>query len=695
MGNLGTLKKYFAILVAVSFVIALILPLPPIVIDLVLVTILAVAVLVYMRATTIRDWAELKSFPTLLLLMGIFRVSINISTTRAILTTGDPGQVIKQFGNFVIGNNFVVGIVIFIILIVFQFIVANGSSRTAEVAARFTLDALPGKQMAIDADLNQRLITEVEARQKRSDLNMQTEFYGAMDGAGKFVKGDVLFTVLLAVVNIVFGLIVGMVQGNLSFGDAVVKYTELTIGDGIVSQIGSLLMAMSTGVIVTRVFDGEEDNVAVGIFKELMQNAIVVYTLAAMFILMGIFSPLPTFPFLLIGGALGVLGFRTQSALSKKKRLEADMEMAQLKAESKAAEEEQNQAFGAAQEKYPIVVELGLNIAALVKQKINGETAKDKVILMRKSIMQDLGIGVPGINFKDNTSYRPRGKYVIKIKGVPIAEGILKAGHLLALKTPGVMVDLNAEPTKDPIFGEDGYWILPGELEDAQLKNYQVLEPLSILITHLDVALRKNLHELLMRQQIKELIDGLADDNQILIDEIKKKEIDYSLIQGVLKQLLKEGISVRDLPTIIEGIIDGQTIYPNDLDGITSFVRERISKVICEQAKNQDGKIYALLLQDSIELDTEIVTTPYYGYALNWELEKEIPVMQKIKETIQKAQLTGREPVVLTRRKDFRFGFVRVLERYQIDIPVLAISELSPETEVEQIALIDGAQGGG
>ncbi len=336
-----------------------------------------------------------------------------------------------------------------------------------------------------------------------------------------------------------------------------------------------------------------------------------------------------------------------------------------------------------------MVVELGLNIAALVKQKMNGETAKDKVVLMRKSILQDLGIGVPGINFKDNTSFQPRGKYEIKVKGVAVASGVLKAGHLLALKTPGVMMDLDAEPTKDPIFGEDGYWILPGELEDAQMKNYQVLEPLSILITHLDVVLRKNLHELLMRQQIKDLIDGLADENQILIDEIKKKEIDYSLIQGVLRQLLKEGISVRDLPTIVEGIIDGQTIYPNDLDGITAFVRERISKVICEQAKNQDGKIYALLLQDSIEMDTEIVNTPYYGYALNWALDKELPIIQKVRDTVNKAQLTGREPVILTRRKDFRFGFVRVLERYQLDVPVLSISELSPETEVEQIALIE------
>ncbi|WP_099222073.1 FHIPEP family type III secretion protein [Listeria costaricensis] len=686
---MAQLKKYFAILIAVSFVIALIVPLPPFVLDLVIVTILALSVLVYMRATSIKEWSELKSFPTLLLLMGIFRVSINISTTRAILTTGDPGQVIQQFGNFVIGSNFVVGIVIFIILIVFQFIVANGSSRTAEVAARFTLDALPGKQMAIDADLNQRMITEVEARNKRASLNMETEFYGAMDGAGKFVKGDVLFTVLLAIVNIVFGLIVGMMQGGLSLSEAVIKYTELTIGDGIVSQIGSLLMAMSTGVIVTRVFDGNEDNVAVGIFKELMNNAIVVYSLAGMFILMGVFSPLPLVPFAGIGLLLLALGYRTQQGLKKAHEKELAAEMAEIQAENRRQEEEHQQAFGASQEKYPVVVELGLNIAALVKQKVQGETAKDKVILMRKSIMQDLGIGVPGINFKDNTSFRPRGKYVIKIKGVKAAEGVLKAGQLLALKTPGVMEELNAEPTKDPIFGEEGYWIMPNDLEEAQMKNYQVLEPLSILITHLDMTVRKNLYDLLMRQQIKELLDGLADENEVLLEEIKKKEIDYALIQGVLKQLLKEGISIRDLPTIVEGIIDGQTIYPNDLDGITSFVRERISKSICEQAKNADGKIYAMLLDDQIEMESEIVTTPYYGYALNWELDKELRVMKHLQEKLEKAQLTGREPVVLTRRKDFRFGFVRALERYQIEIPVLSISELSPETEVEQIALIE------
>src|SRR5699024_8935438 len=235
------------------------------------------------------------------------------------------------------------------------------------------------------------------------------------------------------------------------------------------------------------------------------------------------------------------------------------------------------------------------------------------------------------------------------------------------------IVELSAQPVKDPVVNEDGYWIMPYMLEEAQSKNYQVLEPLSILITHLDVIIRKNIFELVQRQQTKQLIDSLEDGHEVLLDEIKNKEIDLSLIQNVLKQLLKEGISIRDLPSIIEAIVDGKTIYQNDVDGVTSYVREMMSKVICEHAKNEDGKIYAGLFADNIELDTEVITTPHQGYLLNWDLAKETTIMEQIKEIQKKSQIMGREPILLTRRKDFRFGLIRALERYQVEIPVLAI----------------------
>lgn len=688
MFKIDSAKTYFSIFLAVSFIVALLIPLPPFILDVIIVFLLGMAVLVYMRATSIKEWDELKSFPTLLLLIGIFRVSINVSTTRAILTNGNAGHVIEEFGQFVIGGNLLIGIVIFIVLIIFQFIVANGSSRTAEVAARFTLDSLPGKQMSIDADLNQRIITDTEAKDKRKKLNMETEFYGAMDGAGKFVKGDVIFSIVILFVNIIFGLIVGMMQQGMGFQEAAYHFTKLTIGDGIVNQIGSLLLAISTGIIVTRVFDGSDDTVNEGIYKELMAHDVVVYALGGLFIAMGVFSPLPLIPFLIVGGGIIFLGYTNKQRLKKEKEAELQKELEMIQSDEDQMKKVED-SFGVFTDKYPIIVELGLDLAALVKQKINGETARDKVVLMRKSIITDLGINVPGINFKDNTSFRPRGRYVIRIKGAKVAEGVLKSGYLLALKTPNVMADLDAEPAKDPIFGEDGYWILEHVVQDAQMKGYQVLEPLSILITHLDVVIRRNVHELLQRQHVKDLIQSLENDHGVLLEEIKKKEIDLSLIQNVVKQLLKEGISIRDLPTIMEGIIDGKEIYQNQADGVTAFVRECISKVICEHAKNYDGKIYAALFSDAIELDADVVNNSYQGYLLNWDLEQETRVIDQIQNIFKQSRLMGRDPVLLTRRKDFRFGIVRLLDRYQIEAKVLCISELAPEIAVDQIAYIE------
>lgn len=663
---------------------------PPFAIDFILVFILGLCVLIYLRATTINDWEEMKSFPTLLLLIGIFRVSMNVSTTRAILTGGNAGIVIERFGEFVIGGNLLIGIVIFIVMIIFQFIIANGSSRTAEVSARFTLDALPGKQMSIDADLNQRIITEEEAKAKRKKLSMETDFYGSMDGAGKFIKGDVVFGIVMTIINISVGLVVGIVQEGLPLAEAALKYTTLTVGDGIISQVGSLLIAISSGILVTRVYDSEsEDTIVASIFKELMKSGMVTYALAAMFILMGVLTPLPLIPFAGVGAVVGFFGYITQKSLKEEEERALKKELEMLENEAQPEHNQESDSFGITRDKYPIIVELGLDLAALVKQKIDGETAKDKVMLMRKSIVADMGVNVPGINFRDNTSFKPRGKYEIRVRGVKVAEGILNVGYLLALKTPHVMEELNAQPTKDPVFQEDGYWIMPHMLEEAQSKNYQVLEPMSILVTHLDVMVRKSVYELLQRQQTKQLLDSLEQDHQVLLDEINKKDIELSLIQNVLRQLLKEGISIRDLPTIIEAIVDGKAIYNNDVDGVTSYVRESISKVICEQIKNEDGKIYAGLFQDAIELETEVITAPHQGYLLNWDLADESRVMEQIKDIQTKSNLIGRDPVLLTRRRDFRFGIVRALERYQIEMPVMAIGELSPEAIVEQIAIIE------
>lgn len=686
--NKGLIMSYFSVLVAVSFIIAVVVPLHSFIIDLILVLLTGISILIYMRATTIDSWYEMKSFPSILLLLGMFRISVNVSTTRKILTDGEPGVVIEQFGNFVIGGNLLVGVVIFIIMIIFQFIVANGASRTAEVAARFAVDSLPGKQMSIDADLQGRHITEEEARERRKMLGMEADFYGSMDGAGKFIKGDVIFGIAIVFVNIIFGLISGVAVQGMEFGEAFTRYTQLTIGDGLVSQIGSLMLALASGLVITRVYDGSGKNLTEGIFAELMKNSVVVYALGGLFIAMGLLTPLPILPFAGIGVIAILLGFNHQRKMRLEKEEVVRKEIEEMEKEGATNEEVVDESLGIYQENNPILVEIGVDLIPLITQKKDGVTAKDKIKLMRKSLLKDIGLKVPAVSIQDNTSLTPKGKYVIKIKGVKVAEGVLKVDHLLALKTPHVMVDLDAEPAKDPIWGTtDGYWINEGKLREARMENYQILQPLGILITHLDYAIRQNLHGLIERQRVKELIDTLEERNPILLEEIKEKSVNLSLFQNVIQQLLKEGVSIKDLPTIVEAVIDGSQLY-QQTDEIVNFVRERLSKQICEAARSAvDDKIHAIILDEKIEMETETYINGHNGIFLNWDADLEIDVATKISNAVKNAKISDVNPVVLVRRRDLRSGLVKVLMKYKVDAKVISVDELDPDVFIEQISL--------
>lgn len=679
--------SYFSVLVAISFIVAVVMPLPSFIIDLILVILIGISFLIYMRATTIDSWYEMKSFPAILLLLGMFRISVNVSTTRKILTDGEPGMVIEQFGDFVIGGNLLVGAVIFIIMIIFQFIVANGASRTAEVAARFAVDSLPGKQMSIDADLQGRHITEEEARERRKMLGMEADFYGSMDGAGKFIKGDVMFGIAIVFVNIIFGLISGVAVQGMAFSEAFVRYTQLTIGDGLVSQIGSLLLALASGLVITRVYDGSGKNLTEGIFAELMKNGVVVYALGGLFIAMGTLTPLPMVPFVLIGGLAIFLGFRHQGKIRFEKEEAVRKEIEDMEKVETEDDDEVEEQLGVYQENNPILIEVGVDLIPLITQKKDGVTVKDKIRLMRKELLKDIGLKVPAVSIQDNTSLNPKGKYVIKIKGTKVAEGVLKADHLLALKTPNVMMDLDAEPAKDPIWGTaEGYWIGEDKVREARIENYQILQPLGILITHLDYAIRQNLHGLIERQRVKELIDTLEEKNPVLLEEIKEKNINLSVIQNVIQQLLKESVSIKDLSSIVEGIIDGSQLY-QQIDEIVNYVREKLKKQICEAAKSSDDKVHAIVLNERIEMETETYINGHNGLFLNWEPQLEAEIVTKVSNAVHNAKITGTNPIVLVRRQDLRSGLVKVLSRYRIDVQVLSVSELDPEAEVVQVVL--------
>lgn len=678
---------YASVIVAISFVIAILVPLPSFIIDLLLVLILGVSVLIYMRATTIDEWSELKTFPTILLILGIFRISVNISTTRAILSDGNPGTVIQEMGRLVVGGNLLVGLVVFLILIIFQFIVTNGSSRTAEVAARFSLESMPGKQMAIDSDLQQKLITDEEAKKRRKDLNMETDFYGSMDGAGKFIKGDVIAGIAITIVNVVFGLITGVAVQGMSFADAGYTYTLLTVGDGIVNQVSSLLVAVASGIVITRVYDGSGETITEGIFGELMKNDIVVYAVGGLFAAMGIFTSLPILPFVIFGGFLIYVGWRHQQKLAKVKEEVVAKELAEMEQEEAAQKEDAGDNISVHTKTFPILVEVGMDLIPLIKQKKDGQTARDKVNLMRRTIAKELGIRIPAISFQDNSSLKPKGSYVLKINGTKVGEGDLKRGHLFALKTPLVMAELEAEPGNEPIFNQEGYWIEEDMIEEAKLNDYQILEPLGMLVTHLDMTIRKNLHELIQRQQIKDLVDTLENEHQVLLEEIKKKEIDLSLIQRVVQQLLREGISIQRLPTIVEGVIDGKDVSAN-VDDVTSVVRSRLANFICEQARSGDGKMHAILLSEEIEMNAQIEGDNFNGYFMNMEPELEGKLIEKLSEFVRRARLSDVEPVLLIRRRDLRFAMARMLQKYGLDIHVISVEELVPNITIEQVGIV-------
>lgn len=687
--NKGLMGAYGGVLIAISFLVALLVPLPSFILDMVLVIIIGFSILLYMRATTINEWDELSTFPSILLMLGIFRVAVNISTTRKILSDGEAGHVIEQFGSFVIGGNLLIGIVIFIILIIFQFVITNGAARTAEVAARFTLDGMQNKYMSIDLDSQKGFISEKEAQGKRKKITLEADFYGSMDGAGKFLKGDAIFGIAIVFVNIIFGMIVGVGTQDMSFGEAAVRYTTLTVGDGIVTQIGSLMTAIASGVVITRVFDDSSYSLPKGIYRQMMHNEVVVFSLGGLFIALGLFTQLPLLPFGIIGVGVIVLGIKHQRELSSEKKEKENSEKNELLKKEEAQSEEISENFGVHMNSHPILVEMGIDLVPLISQKIDGATASDKVNMMRKTIAKELGIRVPGIQFQDNTKLKPKGKYVIKIKGTRVAEGVIKSGHLFALKTPHVMQELNAEPGKDPIFGEEGYWIEEDMLSEARMENYQILEPLAILVTHLDMAIRSNLHELIQRQQIKDLLDGLEEENPILLEEIKKKNVDLSLIQRVIKELLKEKITIQELPSIVEGVIDGSVLFSN-IDDVTSLVRERVALSIVETAKSDDGKIHGIFLPEQVEAEVNI-EIGHNGYTVNWSAEFEGQLLGELAKTIRRSKISGINPVLLMRRKDFRFAITKVLQRQGIDISVLAIEEITnvPGTYVEQIQFLD------
>lgn len=702
---LHIVKTSAPLIALISFLLAMILPLHSLIIDIAIVFSLALSITVYMRASTIHEWHELKTFPSILLLSAIFRIALNIATTRKILEDGEPGAMINASGNLIAGGNVFIGFVIFIILFVVQFlVVSQGTTRITEVKARFTLDGLPMKQMSIDSELNNGIITPEEAKQKRKQLDQQIDFYGNMDGAGKFIKGDVTASIILFFVNIIVGFIIGIVVHGMSMSESAYFYTILTIGDGLISQICSMLLAIGAAVVMTRVYDGDNTNLAQNIIGELTFSPFIIHFVGGIFALLGLvgfFTELPVFPLLLMAACLFYVGYKRSKKLEEEKAQQAKHEQ---------MEEEQGQMME--QEKMevnteiePITIELGIGLLPIVGQGENaaqGANIQDKIKLMRMEIAKELGVKIPKIHVVDNSSLFPYTKYRFKIKDNLVAEGELRIGKLLALKTPYVMKDISGEPTKDPIFGEDAVWISETTANEAKDAGYMIYDPLTILSTHLNETIKRHLYELLERQDVQDLVDQVAQTRKVLLKEIDEAKIPLAVIQGVLKNLLREGLSIRDLPVILEALIDGNRIIgsvlddpsnrevarnSNRVDEITTIVRERISKYICEKNKHEDGKLYLILLNPAVEKQLEVFPR-YDGYYLRLSMTQEQQLVQSIISEIQRSQMAMIEPVLFTTRNEVRFALARMLHKYNIPISIISENELVQGVALEQVGMV-------
>ncbi len=588
--------QLLAPIAVMAVVLLMIVPLPPIILDLLLSVDIGLSVVLLLTVIYIRQPVEFSVFPSLLLLLTLIRLSLNVASTRLILMNGQDGvdaagHVIMAFGQFVVGGNFVVGIVVFLVLIAIQFLVINhGAVRISEVTARFTLDAMPGRQMAIDADLNAGIIDDKEARQRRERVRREADFYGSMDGAIRFTQRDALAAILITGVNIVAGLIIGIVQHNMDVGTAAQNYTILTVGEGLVTAIPALLVSMSGGLITTRA--ASESNLGEDVAVQLLARARPLAVAAAVLVGLALIPGLPKVSFLAVAALLGVAAYANKAASDGPK---AEAEKAAQTAAAAAASPD---ALDPTTSVDALAVEVGYALVSLVDEK-QGGTLLNRVRAIRRQVANETGIVVPSVHVADNLQLPPRA-YAILVKGVEVARGELYADRLLAINPGGVGVSLDGVQTKEPAFGLPATWVGQDQREKAAAAGFTVVDPTTALSTHLSETIRAFLPDLLSRQQTKELVDRVAQTSPKLVEELIPKLATIGDVQRILRQLLRERVSVRDLTTILEAFADAAMVT-KDQDQLTEAVRAAMGRAICRPFQNEKGEVPVIALSPTLE----------------------------------------------------------------------------------------------
>lgn len=680
MGTMvASLKSKADILVAVSVVFVImimIVPLNSFFIDMFLSMSISVSLLILFISMYIKKPLDFSVFPSVLLIVTLFRLSLNIASTRLILVHGDEGsqaagQIIKGFGTFIVGGNYVVGAVVFLILMIINFVViTKGAGRVAEVAARFTLDAMPGKQMSIDADLNAGLIDDAAARRRRERVEMEADFYGAMDGSSKFVRGDAIAGIIIIFVNIIGGLVIGVVQKGMNINDALSVYTLLTIGEGLVAQIPALLTSTAAGIIVTRA--ASESNLGSDVVSQLFTQPKALALASFVILSIGMVPGIPLVPFLILSSITYGVG------QVMKKGPEAELPaVPDVASESK----ERGETIAPLE---ILEVEIGYGLIPIVDAEQNGELL-DKIRAIRKQIAIELGIVVPPMKLRDNLQLGA-SEYVMLLKGIEMGRGSLVSGSLLAMGPDGKDRPADGIPTKEPVFNLDAYWIAEKDRETYISEGFTVVDHATVIATHLTELVRNNAHELLTRQETQKLIDNVAPTHQKVIEEISQNQVNVGVVQKVLQNLLREQVSIRDLITILEAIADASS-STKDPDVITEYVRQRMARSILKPYL-VDGILNIHILEKTLEekLLGSIQPTDQ-GTVLALDLTFSQKIIEKIGNEAKKAMLQNYQPVLLV-HPILRGRLRRFLDRYIQGITVISHNEIPPQIRIQSVGVI-------
>jgi flagellar biosynthesis protein FlhA len=682
---LSKLSKYSDLIAAgavVLVVVMMIVPLPAALLDLFITLNISIALAIVVATLYLPRALDFSSFPSLLLLTTLFRLAINVSVTRLILLEGDAGHVVEAFGKFVVGGNVVVGLIVFLILVVIQFVViTNGAGRVAEVSARFTLDAMPGKQMAIDADLNAGQITEEEARTRREDISREADFHGAMDGASKFVKGDAIAAILITLINLIGGIIVGVAQQGMPFSEAVQHFSLLTVGDGLTAQIPALLISVATGILVTRSASNTDlgSDVADQILAQKKAPLVAGVVICAFALVPG----LPKLPFLIVGGLFFMVGraLKDRPTVAEAK---AAADEAAAQAALPGPPSARDQAIEALQID-PLELCIGFGLVPLVDQGAGGSLLQ-RVGAVRRQIAGELGTVVPSVRIHDEIGLASH-EYVLKVRGSEVARGRTMAGHQLALDPGDAVGQLNGIPTTEPAFGLPAVWINDGVRAEAEALGYTVVDPESVIVTHLTETIRVHTADLLTRQDTRALLDQLKEVNAAVVEEVVPELLSVGEIQRVLQALLREGVSIRDLGAIVEAVGDRARLT-RDPSLLAEYARQALGRTILAGHLDDEHRLRAISLDPTVEQEVaqSIAQTPDGEY-LAMEPMRAQALVQSLSAQSEQAVQRGRRPVLICSSRTRRH-LRRLVEQALPQLSVCAYNEIAPGISVETIGVV-------